>query len=144
MPDALIINAHHRLRWHQRLAAAVLTALLWAGWLWLWHPVLQALHWLGALPGGTTPAAPLTLAEIDAISLDQAAFALAATAVTLLLWRLLPTRRVQAPDAETLDEYARYFRLPPEEIRSGRDTQVNVVHHDEQGRIVRIEPRPPA
>jgi poly-beta-1,6-N-acetyl-D-glucosamine biosynthesis protein PgaD len=36
-------------------------------------------------------------------------------------------------------DYARHFELPEGELLAGRDAAVCVVHHDERGRIVRVE-----
>jgi poly-beta-1,6-N-acetyl-D-glucosamine biosynthesis protein PgaD len=141
MPDSLIINVPHRLRWHQRLVSGGLTALLWGIWLWLWEPLLHALHWMRALDA---PAAP-SLDVQGMVSLEQSVFALVATAATLLLWRLVPARRAQLPgDAPTLQGYASHFGLPVETLQAGRNAATCIVHHDEHGHIVRLEPRPRA
>lgn len=138
MPHAPIIDARHRLRWHQRLFSDATTAVLWGAWLWLWRPVLHAFTWVGA---SAAPAMSKLVAGNPVPDLSNSVVALAGASGTLLLWNLLPARRAREAAPCTLDDCARHFDLPAEAIASGRDTRVCVVHHDADGRIVRIEAR---
>jgi poly-beta-1,6-N-acetyl-D-glucosamine biosynthesis protein PgaD len=54
---------------------------------------------------------------------------------------VLPEHRVgdNALKAKQTDDYARYFDLPEHEIEQGRSQKITVVHHDELGKIVRVE-----
>lgn len=141
MPDSLIIDARHRLRWHQRLFSDATTAMLWGAWLWLWRPVLHLFAWVGGLGMSAAPALTKFLASQPMPDLQSSVAALAGTSGTLLLWNLLPARRAASPEACTVHDYARHFELPAELIAERRDSKVCVVHHDEHGRIVHIETR---
>jgi poly-beta-1,6-N-acetyl-D-glucosamine biosynthesis protein PgaD len=54
---------------------------------------------------------------------------------------VLPERRVggSALKMKQTDDYARYFDLPEHEIEQGRSQKITVVHHDELGKIIRVE-----
>lgn len=140
MPDSLIIDARHRLRWHQRLCSDAGTAMLWGAWLWLWRPLFSAFAWLSKLGAGAPPTL-LPLAAGLPLGLERSAVALLGTSGTLLLWNLLPARRTPPPPPPSLQDYARHFDLSVEVLVAGRAAAVCVVHHDEQGRIVAIEAR---
>jgi len=134
MSRSLIINARHRLRWHQRLCSDASTLIMWGAWLKLWYPMLRSSAWvadLGVLSG-------------SADDVQRYAVALAGTSGTLLLWNQLPASKVRAPEVQSLSDYARHFELSEDEILAGRETSVSVVHHDDDGRITRVERRPVA
>lgn len=45
-------------------------------------------------------------------------------------------------EAHVLSDYARHFQLPEQEVMDGRASSICVVHHDEHGRIIRIDSQP--
>ncbi|HEX6592911.1 MAG TPA: poly-beta-1,6-N-acetyl-D-glucosamine biosynthesis protein PgaD [Moraxellaceae bacterium] len=141
MSDSLIINARQHLRWHERLFSDASTAMLWGVWLWLWRPVLSTVNWLAALGASFQPTLMKLLANGSPLNIEGGVVALVGTSGTLLLWNLLPARKAEAPQVHTLRDYAGHFQLPEQDILAGRASSVCVVHHDEQGRIVRIEQR---
>ena len=141
MSGPLIIDVRHRLRWHQRLLADAFTAVLWSGWLWLWMPLLRAHSSLTDLGARITPALPKLLALGSQESIGHSVVALIGASGTLIVWNHLPARRVSAGPAVSLRDYARHFQLPEHELRAGREAAVCVVHHDEHGRILRLERR---
>jgi poly-beta-1,6-N-acetyl-D-glucosamine biosynthesis protein PgaD len=144
MSASLIIDARHRLRWHQRLLSDASTAILWSAWLWLWMPLLRAYASLAHLGARVTPALAKVLALGSEDGLPHSVVALIGASGTLLVWNSLPARRVCTAPALSLGDYARHFQLPEHELQAGRDAGVCVVHHDEHGRIVRLERRAPA
>ena len=131
MRRSLIINARHRLRWHQRLCSDASTVIMWGAWLKLWYPMLRSSAWVAdfGFPSGS------------AVDVQRYAVALAGTSGTLLLWNQLPASKVPVPEEQSLGDYARHFELTEDEILAGRGSPVAVVHHDEGGRIVRVERR---
>lgn len=137
MTDKLIINARQHLPWHQRLFCDAGTAMLWGFWLYLWRPILSTLSYLSTWGIGFRPM------MASAVNVEGTVVALLGTSGTLLLWNLLPERHL--PDNHRqpagLPDYAAHFALPEQDIARGQDSQVVVVHHDEQGRIVRLAPR---
>lgn len=143
MHSPLIINARGRLAWHQRLFSDASTLALWSMWLWMCRPALMAaVGVVGVLSGlghGSVQAAlPGTM-----WSLEEEAFALLGTGALLMLWNWLSTRPAPRPAVQATPDYAAYFGLSQRALAAGRDSRVCVVHHDEQGRIVRLESLPP-
>lgn len=141
MNDSLIINARRHLRWHQRLFSDASTAMLWGVWLWLWRPLLSFVAWLGGVGASVQPTLTKFIASGTPVTLEGSVVALVGTSGTLLLWNLLPASRSESARTHTLRDYAAHFELPEQQILSGRAASVCVVHHDEHGRITRIDTR---
>jgi poly-beta-1,6-N-acetyl-D-glucosamine biosynthesis protein PgaD len=141
MPDSLIINARHQMRWHQRLCSDASTAMLWGMWLWLWRPAISAVSWLGSMGSSLQPALMKIMANGSAVHFESSMVALVGTSSTLLLWNMLPSRKAKMPPVHTLRDYASHFDLAERDIISGRASSICVVHHDEHGRIIRIDAR---
>lgn len=141
MSGSLIINARHRLAWYQRLLSDASTAVMWGAWLWLWIPILRAIADLGVR---SSPVLVKLMASGTATDLPGSVMALVGTSGTLLVWKGLPARKVCADlDALSVRDYARHFSLAESSLQAGRRAPVCVVHHDEAGRIVRLECREP-
>ncbi len=142
MAERMIINARSDLSWRRRLLSDVVTAAMWAGWILLWLPVFLKLRSVIRLHLGLAPAAIEVFNTITPISLVYSSFALVGTSALLLLWTLLPTRRLtHAHGVQALEDYAEYFDLDEQDIVAGRDSGICVVRHDDQGNIVGIDPR---
>ena len=142
MAQKLIINARGDLSWRRRVLSDLATAGLWAFWIVLWWPVFRKLYHVIRLHEGLARGAIQVFRTITPISLTHSSVALLGTCALLLLWTLLPTRKLtHAHDLQTLDDYAEYFDLDENEILAGRESRICVVRHDEHGRIVGIEPR---
>ena len=133
MNHALIIDARQQLRWHQRLFSDTSTAMMWGIWLLLWRPVL-IFTWVMSVKH---PAALLHF--LNMASFEDYMTALFSAVAALLLWSTLPSHKVKNPVARTLDDYASHFGIQPEQIEAGRAQTICVVHHDDEGRIIRIE-----
>lgn len=143
MSGSLIINARHRLAWHQRLFSDASTAMMWGGWLWLWAPILRSSLWLSGLGARTYPTLEKLLVSGSADDIGRSLVALVGTSGTLLAWTWLPARKARAVAALSVREYAHHFELPEHELQAGRRASVCVVHHDDHGRIVQLECRAP-
>jgi poly-beta-1,6-N-acetyl-D-glucosamine biosynthesis protein PgaD len=142
MPDKMIINARGDLGWRRRLLSDVVTALMWAGWILLWLPVFRKLRQVVVLHMSFAPAAIQVLDTLTPISLVRSSVALLGTTALLLLWTLLPMRKLtHTHGVQTLDDYAEYFNLDEQDIIGGRDSDICVVSHDEYGNIVGIVSR---
>ena len=141
MADKLIINVRRHLHWRQRLATDASTAVMWGGWLSLWQPLFKAMIWLSSW--GARPLVWKLLPAASLVALQQSALALAGACSALLLWSLLPARKVTTPHlVQSLTDYAAHFGVPEQQIQAGQATAVCVVHHDAQGRIIGIEAQP--
>jgi poly-beta-1,6-N-acetyl-D-glucosamine biosynthesis protein PgaD len=142
MPNRLIINARGDLSWRRRLLSDVVTALMWAGWILMWLPVFRKLYQVVALHLSFAPAAIQVLDTLTPISLPHSLIALLGTSALLLLWTLLPSRKLtHAHGVQTLDDYVEYFDLDGRDIVVGQNSAICVVSHDEFGNIVSIVPR---
>ncbi|MBS0193262.1 MAG: poly-beta-1,6-N-acetyl-D-glucosamine biosynthesis protein PgaD [Proteobacteria bacterium] len=142
MTQRLIINARKELSWRRRLLSDGFTALLWIGWFVLWFPVFRKLYQAIALHRFFASAAIDVLDTLTPISLPHALLALIGTSALLMLWSLLPMRKLtQAHVVQTLEDYAAYFELDETAIAAGQRSRICTIHHDEEGRIVAIEPR---
>lgn len=139
--SSLIINARDRLRWHQRLCSDASTLLMWWAWLKLWYPLLRSFARAADFSVLSQLASMRLLPGGSAIDVQQYAMALVGTSGTLLLWKGLPAVKACPPDVQSVSDYARHFELPEDELVAGRGTAVCVVHHDDCGRITRVERR---
>lgn len=137
MAEHLIINAREHLSRPRRLASDLLTALLWLGWLYLLQPLSAAVNWVQGWGPVLHPATLRTL--MGGPATPEGLLALLAATVCLRLWASLPCDRAPATPPSSLAGDAEHFGLPEAEIAAGRAASVSVVHHDEQGRIIRIE-----
>lgn len=141
MAASLIINARDRLAWHQRLVSDASTLFMWGAWVKLWVPLLKGLVWFAKLSllSHVTVAKVLPSGTIGGV--PRSAVALVATSGALVVWSRLPSFRVCAPEERSAGDYARHFGLAEQELLAGRAAPICVVHHDEAGRIVRVETR---
>lgn len=141
MNDTLIINARPHLRWHRRAFSDASTAMLWGFWLWLWRPVLSLYTLLSGLHVGIQSALTKFLSVGFPVSIEGSVLALFSTSSSLLLWSVLTPQQTQKPQPRQLRDYAEHFGLSEQELLVSRNCSVCVVHHDDFGRIVRIENR---
>ena len=140
MSASLIINARDRLSWHQRLFSDASTVVMWGAWLNLWYPVMRAFMKVPYLDSLARRTVRMALMAPGA-GVEHYAAALVGTSGTLLVWNRLPPFRVCDPEHRTAADYAQHFGLPERELLQSRDAAICVVHHDESGRIVRVERR---
>ena len=133
----LIIDLRHQRPWYRRYFSKTTTAIMWAAWLLLWRPFV--LVWVLIELKQEHLLRHLTAALRYGV--EQGLIALAVCVCGLLLWRLLPAKRVKSKHAvtKTLTDYARYFELPSQEIAEGRQQKVTTVYHDEHGKIVAVK-----
>lgn len=140
VPDRMIINARRDLGWRSRLVSDVLTACLWVGWVLLWIPVFRKLHEVIRLHLDFGLATREVLDTVTPISLVHSMVALLGTSGLLLLWSLLPKRRIgEAHAARSTLDYARYFQLDEADINLGHESRICIVSHDEDGAMTGIE-----
>ena len=150
MSNPLIINVRRQLHWQRRLFSDASTAMLWGLWLWLFRPVFAAMVGLVSAGLGVQHSLLTALTLSGANSIGNTAMALVVTSVALLLWNLT-TGKLAATTASqsvallnTTPNYAAHFGLSVAQLQNCRSSKVCVVQHDEQGRIVRIDPAPAA
>src|ERR1700712_4762987 len=129
MGQRLIINARSDLSWRRRLLSDLVTAAMWGGWILLWLPVFRKLIQVIHLHVSFAPAAMEVLDTLTPISLTHSLIALLGTSALLMLWTLLPTRKLtHAHGVQALTDYAEYFDLKESDIVAGQGSRVCVVH----------------
>ena len=141
MSEKMIINARRELGWRRRILSDVVTVVMWVGWIFLWMPVFRKLHEVILLKMSLEPAAIEVLEAVDPVSIWHSLIALVGTCILLLLWTLLPTRRITRSHAKaSLPDYTHYFRLDEAAIVTGYVSRISTVHHDDAGAITSVEP----
>jgi poly-beta-1,6-N-acetyl-D-glucosamine biosynthesis protein PgaD len=143
MSNTLIINARRQLRWQQRLLSDASTFALWSMWLWLCRPVVLSLLGLVGVTLGVSHRPLHPLFPGSAVTLEDAVVSLLGTGGLLMLWNRVSSQPAVRPECGIEPDYAAHFGLEIAQIAKGRDSAVCVVHHDEQGRITRIDSNPP-
>lgn len=139
VPDKPIINVRRHMDWRRRLLSDVATAALWVVWIYLWIPVVGKLHQILLHHLNLETAAIEALDVVAPIPVVNSVIALLGTSVLLMLWTLLPKRKVtHAHAAVTIEDYARYFALDPKDIQAGRASRICVATHDEGGNLLEI------
>ncbi len=140
MNPRLIINVRGQLRWHHRLFSDAGTLALWSAWLWMCRPAILAGVGMLAVAFGRKRPAPGTPAGNALPSVEEMALVLIGVCALLLLWNRLSREPAVRPRVDLLPDFQRHFGLSDLAINAARDSQRVLVHHDEQGRIVAIEP----
>ena len=135
--NSLIIDLRSQLPWQRRYFSMTTTAMMWAVWLLLWRPFI--LVWVLVELQKSHIAERLMAALSHGI--EHGVMALVSCAIALLLWGFLPSKRVHKKHVmeKQLSEYARYFELPEQEIHTGRLQKITTIHHDENGKIIRVQ-----
>lgn len=143
MNGPLIINVSRQLGWRRRLASRATTLALWLGFSLLWMPVALKLHEVVQQRLAFEPAAIEVLETVDPLSPWHSLVALLGTCTLLLLWSLLPSRSADAArEAESPEALAAGFGLDPVLVAKAQESRICVVHHDDHGRVIGLEPRP--
>ena len=111
-----IIDVADKLPWHERLQNEASTAAIWGAWLWQSRHVFNI--WKIFSVGATV----------------ENALLVGSTAGTLMVWNwLTPTSKPVPINMDVL--------VSDEQLVAAREARINVVHHDESGRIIKIESR---
>jgi poly-beta-1,6-N-acetyl-D-glucosamine biosynthesis protein PgaD len=140
----LIIDARRQLSWNRRLFSDASTLALWSVWLWLCRSaVLRMVGTLGVMVGisraGIHADSPAVIAGV--FSIEDAALALVGTGATLMLWNRLASQPAPMPRIHAIPDFTTHFGIEAPMLDAARASQVCTVHHDEAGRILRIEAR---
>lgn len=134
--NALIIDLRSQLPWHRRYASNTTTAMLWAGWLFLWRPLMIIAGFIGV----QNPHLFNRFVEVFTTALEQGFTALVACAISLWLWsNFASAKKVKPLQPYNVEEYAHYFRLNTEDLQQSQQQQVITVRHHADGKIMSIE-----
>lgn len=142
----LIIDAPERQTPWQRMVFGALTLAFWAAWVYLWLPLITLLGWFGWAQRFVDV---MVVQRGAATLLDLLVwYALIAAALcgALIVWAVVEwlrfrdsTRRTHPPIPVSARELAAKLRASPEELDRFHRSRRLVVHHNERGRIERIE-----
>jgi poly-beta-1,6-N-acetyl-D-glucosamine biosynthesis protein PgaD len=132
MSESIIIDEYHRRPLLDRLLSEGATTALWGSWFWLLrinqiitHNLLHNLLHLRVFLFG-----------IPSV-IEDPAVALVSTTSVLMLWNSISNTNTKASDKPI--NYAQYFGLEEKQLEACKQSQVCKVHHDEFGRITKIE-----
>ncbi len=73
------------------------------------------------------------------LTIEDAIVALIGTCSLLMLWNRLASQPAPMPRLAIVPDYAGHFGIEPRQLADARDSNVCTVHHDEAGRILRID-----
>lgn len=134
----VIINFRRRMPWPRRLLGHGTTLLLWLGWIALWMPYFEAFRGVVKLRLSFSWAAWEALEDVASVSLVHAVIALVGTALLLILWGQLPSRKaLVGMDEADGDPVVR--GVDPALLEAGRGAKVCLVRHDARGGLAGIE-----
>ncbi|MFA5460476.1 MAG: poly-beta-1,6-N-acetyl-D-glucosamine biosynthesis protein PgaD [Sulfurimonas sp.] len=136
----LIINKRNEMPFAKKIGWDIVTVLLWAGWIYLWKPLLIVFYKIVTLDAEVDEISNVIFDEISAVTVEHAIIMLVATPTVLFILSWL--NRHVAPSVHFIykfDEYAKYFQVDSAKLRDATDAQLITIHHDNSGRIVDIE-----
>jgi poly-beta-1,6-N-acetyl-D-glucosamine biosynthesis protein PgaD len=140
MPHSLIINQQKNLPLYRRLWSHGMTILLWCFWCYLWWPIVRPLRDVFRSPRDLDESMMDVLVNIPSVMLEEVLVAVVGTVLGLLLFSLLPSRKLQVQHlAYTQTDYAEHYGTSVEVVLAHQHDAVCTVHHDENGHIVKIE-----
>lgn len=143
MRPPLIIDARRQLSWNRRLFSDASTLAMWSIWLCLCRSaVVRIAGTLGVMLGISHAGNRVARMVITSMfSIEDAALALVGTGATLMLWNRLASQPAPLPKIHAVPDFTAHFGVDATLLDAARASQVCVVHHDESGRIVRIDAR---
>lgn len=136
----LIINKRNEMPFAKKIGWDIVTVLLWAGWIYLWKPLLIVFYKIVTLDAEVDEISNVIFDEISAVTVEHAIIMLVATPTILFILSWL--NRHVAPSVHFIykfDEYAKYFQVDSAKLRESVDAQLITIYHDNSGRIVDIE-----
>ncbi|HUH42436.1 MAG TPA: poly-beta-1,6-N-acetyl-D-glucosamine biosynthesis protein PgaD [Sulfurimonas sp.] len=136
----LIINKRNEMPFAKKIGWDIVTVLLWAGWIYLWKPLLIVFYKIVTLDAEVDEISNVIFDEISAVTVEHAIIMLVATPTILFILSWL--NRHVAPSVHFIykfDEYAKYFQVDSAKLRESVDAQLITINHDNSGRIVDIE-----
>lgn len=138
--DPLYIDAPEQLTREERARDTLITAILWAVYLYLWVPLVSLLAWAMGFEfaydvmvraGGARDLLPILLEYLVVVSIIFSAFTIWSVS-NRLRYKELNRRARRAPVRD--DALAEYFQVPLSQIAAMRSRQVIHVSIDDEGR----------
>lgn len=134
--ESVIIDLRNQLPWQQRYLGVIFTVLLWGAWLLLWRPLMVSL----GLGEHVSDHLVDQILHVFFGVLENGFIAILACALMLWLWsNFIPAQSAKYTQVQGIKDYAESFKVSAEQIHRSRQQTIVTVHHDEHGRITRIE-----
>ena len=140
LPEQMYYSAPEELTPRERARDTLITAMLWAVYLYLWVPLVSLLAWAMGFEfaydvmvraGGATDLLPILLEYLVVVSIIFSAFTIWSVS-NRLRFRDLNRRSRRAPVGD--ESLAEYFRVPIEQIAAMRARKVIHISVDDEGR----------
>jgi biofilm PGA synthesis protein PgaD len=138
--ETLIINKHRELPKAKRILWDGITVLLWLGFLYLWKPVFLIFYKIITLGAPADEIADWIYGEIHSVTFGHAIILLISTPIILFILSRLT--RHQAPSEHLIydsSDYSDYFNLDDAQRQQCVNSQYITIHHDNYGRILRLD-----
>jgi biofilm PGA synthesis protein PgaD len=138
----LIINKRHEMPRRKVLLWDGITILLWAGFIYLWLPVLHIFHRIVTAEVPSEEISDWIYDNIHSVTFENGVKMLVLTPMVLFLLSWL--RRHQGPSEHIIytdEDYAGYFGLEASQLKTCRDSQLVTVYYDDHGQITAIDNR---
>jgi len=139
-PQEILVSAPEEMTTRERARDAMITAVLWAAYLYLWVPLVSLLAWAMGFEfaydvmvraGGASDLLPILLEYTVVVSVIFSAFTIWSVS-NRLRFKHLKRRTRRAPVRD--EALAEYFKIPVSQIAAMRSRQVIHVSIDEDGR----------
>ncbi|WP_445115189.1 poly-beta-1,6-N-acetyl-D-glucosamine biosynthesis protein PgaD [Acinetobacter sp. WZC-1] len=133
--SSLIIDLRNQLPWHRRYVSNTSTAMLWAGWLLLWRPIVLVISYISLQKPHLINHFLGTFTEV----LESGFTALLACAISLWLWsNFVPSKTKRQAQPKSMQEYSDHFGLNAGQLTLSRQQKIVTVHHNADGQITQI------
>ena len=136
----LIINKRHEMPRSKVLLWDGITILLWAGFIYLWHPVFQIFYHIFTAKVPAEEISDWIYDNIHSVTFEHGMMMLVFTPIVLFILSWL--KRHQGPSEHIIyevEDYAEYFKLEVSQLKTCCDSQLVTVYYDDHGQITAID-----
>lgn len=140
--NTLIINKRHEMPRNKRWFWDAVTLMLWAGFIYLWHPIFEIFYLMVTSGVPEEEFSGWIYENVHSVTFVHSVETLILTPIVLftLSW-LNRHKRSSEHVIYTHDDYAKYFNLEVSKLKICQENQLVTVYFDEQGHITSIENR---
>lgn len=135
----LIINKRHEMSRSKIWFWDGITILLWVGFIYLWHPVIEIFYRIITAGVPAERISDWIQDNIHSVTFVHGVEMLVITPIVLFILSWL--KRHKGPSEHiiyTYDDYARYFKLEESQLKTCFDSQLVTVYYDDHGQITAI------
>lgn len=138
--NTLIINKRHEMPRSKRWFWDGITILLWAGFIYLWHPVFEIFYLIVTAGVPEESISGWIYENIRSVTFVHGIETLVFTPIVLFTLSWL--NRHKGPSEHLIyshDDFARYFNIEMSQLKTCFESQLVTVYFDDQGQITAIE-----